>query len=189
MGRIMTEKMPCAHCGVEFTFKPSNNVNKRKFCASRCRLAACRASNPDKCERERAWREANRESIRERQRALREANRERVRDVHLAWREANREKLCERSRAWAAANPDKRAACSSRRRARKLNATPPFTPEEKARERAIYAEAARNEEWEVDHIKPLSKGGLHHPDNLVAIPLTMNRQKRAQYWPDLHALQ
>jgi len=184
------EKMPCAHCGVVFEFTPSNKAsNKRKFCASRCRLAACRASNPDKCERERAWREANRESIRARQRALRKANHERVREVHLSWREANREKLRERSRAYGAANPDKRAASQSKRRALKRNATVPLTLEEEARERAIYAESARNEGWEVDHIKPLAKGGLHHPDNLVAIPGTLNRQKNAQYWPDLHALQ
>jgi hypothetical protein len=120
-----------------------------------------------------AQRTADPERERKRQRAYRAANRERVRETQSAWREAN---------------PDKRAAIAAKRRASKRNATVPLTPEEQAREAAIYAEAQRNG-WEVDHIMPLALLGLHHPDNLVAIPGPMNKQKGAQYWPDLHALQ
>lgn len=32
-------------------------------------------------------------------------------------------------------------------------------------------------DWQVDHIKPISKGGLHHPDNLQVIPKEHNRKK------------
>lgn len=31
--------------------------------------------------------------------------------------------------------------------------------------------------YEVDHIKPLSKGGLHHEDNLQYLPASINRKK------------
>lgn len=31
--------------------------------------------------------------------------------------------------------------------------------------------------YEVDHIKPLSKGGLHHQDNLQYLPREINRRK------------
>ena len=32
-------------------------------------------------------------------------------------------------------------------------------------------------DWEVDHVIPLSKGGLHHPDNLQIVRQKYNRQK------------
>lgn len=36
-------------------------------------------------------------------------------------------------------------------------------------------------QYEVDHIKPLSKGGAHHPDNLQIITAEENRKKAAKY--------
>jgi hypothetical protein len=33
-------------------------------------------------------------------------------------------------------------------------------------------------DWHVDHIKPLSKGGLHKPTNLQVVPATWNLQKK-----------
>ena len=36
-------------------------------------------------------------------------------------------------------------------------------------------------DFEVDHIKPLSKGGQHHPDNLQILPKQFNREKRDKY--------
>jgi len=38
------------------------------------------------------------------------------------------------------------------------------------------------EKYEVDHIKPISKGGLHHQDNLQILEKILNRQKNAK-WP------
>lgn len=35
--------------------------------------------------------------------------------------------------------------------------------------------------YEVDHIKPLSKGGLHHQDNLQVITGKENRRKGSKY--------
>ena len=34
--------------------------------------------------------------------------------------------------------------------------------------------------FEVDHIVPISKGGLHHPCNLQVVPKTWNRNKGAK---------
>jgi hypothetical protein len=215
----VTERMTCAHapCGVMFEFTPriGGGGRKKKFCTSRCKEAASYAANPER-KRKRARmrymtfpesvrdsylernRQYNRErraaspDVRERDRAQsREryaANPEKANETTRAWQAANTEKVRGYDRVWKAANPDKRAACSNRRRASKRNAKPPLTPEEKAREVAIYAEAQRLG-WHVDHIRALARGGLHHPDNLVAIPPIMNLSKGAQYWPDLHALQ
>jgi hypothetical protein len=171
----VTELMTCAHCEAAFEFTP--RPGGQKFCTPRCRGAAWRVANPDK-----------RESESERARAWRSANPERKREHDRAWRSANSAMKRDCDRAYREANPDKLAASTSKRRARKRNAAVPLTPEEKTRMDAIFAEAQRNG-WHVDHIKSLAKGGLHHPDNLVAIPPVMNLSKGAQYWPDLHALQ
>ena len=36
------------------------------------------------------------------------------------------------------------------------------------------------ENYEVDHIKPISKGGLHHQDNLQILEKILNNKKRAK---------
>ena len=35
-------------------------------------------------------------------------------------------------------------------------------------------------DWHVDHIRPLSKGGLHHPDNLQIVQKKYNLEKHAK---------
>jgi hypothetical protein len=80
-----------------------------------------------------------------------------------------------------------KAANDAARRARLRKAAVPLTPDEEAEVREIYAEAQRLD-WHVDHIKSLVDGGLHHPNNLVAIPPPMNLSKGGQSWPDLYAL-
>jgi hypothetical protein len=139
-----------------------------------------------------AWNEDNTEKAREQNKTWYAAHPEKNRAKTKAWREANPEKASETGKAWREANPDKFAASRTKRRAKRRacerDAIVPLTPEEQARVDAIYAESERLG-WHVDHIKPITKGGLHHPDNLVAIPPVMNMGKGGQYWPDLYALQ
>ena len=58
-----------------------------------------------------------------------------------------------------------------------------LTKEESLRMKAIYAEMKRmNREagfakYHVDHIIPVSKGGLHHPDNLQILTAKENQVK------------
>lgn len=59
----------------------------------------------------------------------------------------------------------------------------PLTEAEQTRVATIYriANALRQrtgQKWEVDHCYPLVRGGVHHPDNLMILPATLNRQKR-----------
>jgi len=87
----------------------------------------------------------------------------------------------ERSRKWASKNLAKRAEKSARRRALKLQQTPPNADQNKID--AIYEERTQlNKEagyikYHVDHIIPLSKGGLHHEENLRVITATENLSK------------
>ena len=94
----------------------------------------------------------------------------------------------DRKNQWARDNKDKVLANVRNYQARKRNALPVLSTEEKMAIKAIYAERQRISEetgvaHDVDHIKPLSKGGLHHPDNLRIITASLNRSKKDK-WTD-----
>lgn len=68
-----------------------------------------------------------------------------------------------------------RNCIGARRRARLRNQTPKLTQEEQDRIKQIYINCPDG--YEVDHIIPISKGGLHHPDNLQLLTISENRRK------------
>jgi 5-methylcytosine-specific restriction endonuclease McrA len=74
---------------------------------------------------------------------------------------------------------------NSKHRATKKNQTPLNVDLEKTAYIYQVCEATNKvseKTYEVDHIKPLSKGGLHHQDNLQILEKTLNQQKNAK-WP------
>ena len=121
--------------------------------------------------------------------------------TYKAWRLANKEKVLARNKKYREDNPDfrasvyekasrnqskyqsKRNASEGRRRATKMSATPPWLSEEQLQEiKDIYwlakdLKAVTGEDYHVDHIHPLSKGGLHVPWNLQILPSDMNLRK------------
>lgn len=121
--------------------------------------------HPEKARaRKHRWRINNRDRDIARKGAYRARNREKT----LAARRASMKKFREN-------NPTKvlidRSINNAKRRARLLGLTPPLSIEERALIIALYAEARAltelsGESYHVDHIKPLAKGGLHHPSNL-----------------------
>lgn len=69
-------------------------------------------------------------------------------------------------------------ACTAKYRTHKLNQTPTLTDNEKAKIQLYYSMSDYlGADWHVDHIKPISKGGLHHPDNLQVVTQEYNLQK------------
>lgn len=38
--------------------------------------------------------------------------------------------------------------------------------------------------WDVDHCYPLARGGVHHPDNLMVLPASLNRKKHKRFDPN-----
>jgi len=77
----------------------------------------------------------------------------------------------------------KQNAHNAKRRAQKLDQTPPDADFEKIEK--IYEEAKRLEEetgkpHHVDHKVPLSRGGKHHQDNLRPVPAIDNLRKGAK---------
>jgi len=105
------------------------------------------------------------------------------------WEKDNPEKRKVQKKIWHRANPnyhknyiinnrDKVNAQNARHRAEKINATPILTQSEKEKVALYYLKAKEmGNDWHVDHIQPLSKGGLHHPDNLQIIPAYHNQKK------------
>jgi hypothetical protein len=56
------------------------------------------------------------------------------------------------------------------------------------RRRAKLLEAMTGEKWELDHIVPLSRGGVDTTSNIQVIPAKWNREKGGNpYWAPLHA--
>ena len=74
-------------------------------------------------------------------------------------------------------------ARGAKRRALKLKQTPPDADMQKIAEFYKESERLTNETGmahHVDHIMPLSKGGLHHQDNLQVLTATENLKKGAK---------
>lgn len=138
--------------------------------------------------KKRAIRAADAERLREydRQRRAAQAEKFRARDKRRyaqddRKREANRRsrmkhavRTREANARWRRENPQYILAANAKRRAQLRAVAVPLTHEEQAEVVAFYAKARALTEltgvpYHVDHIKPISKGGLHHPDNLQVL--------------------
>jgi hypothetical protein len=106
------------------------------------------------------------------------------------WKQANPEYMAgpakESIKAWKQANPNKVSAASAKRRATKLNASPPWLTKEQFKEIEFYYTLAKELQWlseeplEVDHVVPLqgeNVSGLHVPWNLQVLPKQLNLSK------------
>jgi hypothetical protein len=132
----------------------------------------------------------------------RKLNHAKVLAATAAWRDArpdhgaiyysrNREKSKANALRWAKEN--KRACCqkTAKRKALKLRAMPVWA--DRSLINAIYKLAAQKSNetgvrWEVDHIVPLNSSlvcGLHVHHNLQVVPVSFNRSKSNQLWPDM----
>jgi len=86
----------------------------------------------------------------------------------------------ERCRRWRRNNDDRTiAARNAKHYALKRDLTPDLNSFEERCIRDYYDLSYRlGPEWQVDHIIPLNRGGLHHPDNLQIIKADENAAKR-----------
>jgi len=105
-----------------------------------------------------------------------------------AWRQANPEKEFARKQKYRNENPDVMAVLYSLRRARKIDAKITLTPDEiKAlrslqRKRKMLCEKT-GIQHHLDHILPLSYGGIHHPCNIQIITAAKNIVKNNSILP------
>ena len=190
----VTLNKTCRKCNEEksseYFRKDSRNKDGLTSHCKACEAAskkAYRKANPEKVAAiKKAWNEANKEKNAARNKAWHEANKEKVAASKKAWREANPEKAAARDKAWREANKEKVAAHKAKRRAAKLQRTPPWlTKEHHDQITSIYAERERitkatGIDHHVDHILPLQGKnvcGLHVPWNLQVLTATENISK------------
>jgi 5-methylcytosine-specific restriction endonuclease McrA len=133
-----------------------------------------------------AWRTANPEKMKAAGAAWIAANPDKIQARSASYYAKNAEQQRQKTRDWAKANPDKLAARGARRRARERNAEGVYTAMDVQR---IYAtqkgkcaccQKNVGNDYHVDHIQPLSKGGNNWPTNLQILCPTCNVRKSAR---------
>jgi len=131
-----------------------------------------------------AYRAANPEKIKALKKVYYEANKEKVK----AYCEANKEKISAAKKAYRKAHMKEHCATQAKRRALKKQAILPTTDFELIKNIYKQREAAtkeHGEQYQVDHIIPLTIGGAHHQDNLRVITAKENVEKNNKYIPEL----
>ena len=102
-------------------------------------------------------------------------NNEYSREYHIK----NKVNINERQRIYRKSNMDRDAAKSAKRRFTKLKQTPDLNASEMYRIGLLYRWAdILGSNFQIDHVVPLSMGGLHHPDNMHIIPRIQNLRKK-----------
>jgi hypothetical protein len=154
----------CTSCGLE---KDYSEYYKQKGCRLGLRpyCKACIKSQNESCQK---------------------ANPEPARLAKKRWVENNKEKHYENVSRWRKENPHKHRAKEAKRRAQKLNATPPWLTQDQMEDIAAFYELSGKfgklfgVEYQVDHIVPLQGKnvcGLHVPWNLQVLERSLNRKK------------
>lgn len=141
------------------------------------------ANREKRLAKRRAYYLANRERCIEAMRVYDQEHREEKLARLKAYREAHREEAAARTRAWMKANPEKARAYKQRRRARKM-----AVPNEPIDPQRVYFRdhglcgicglKVQADDWHLDHIIPLSKGGPHVYDNVQVSHPFCNMSKR-----------
>lgn len=145
----------------------------------------------EKCkERGRVYREENRDKVREGNKIAgkkwRAKNKEAFAAMTKAWRGAHPERFRELVKDWDKRNPEKRKAFGKNSHAKrrtqkdvgKVSAEEWRKIKEAAKGRCHYCK--KKTKLTQDHVIPLSKGGLHHPSNIVPACQPCNSSKNAK---------
>jgi hypothetical protein len=119
---------------------------------------------------------------RKRDAVYRARNKEKLEKKHKERYSKNREHFLEYGKTWRKNNWARQCASLAVYRARKRGQTPDLSKAQKQTISVFFEQSIRLSKtlgipFEVDHIIPISKGGLHHPCNLQVIPRSLNRNK------------
>lgn len=137
--------------------------------------------NPETCKQySKQWKNNNKNRVAAKNAEWYRNNIEHCKEVSKLWAKNNIERQKKKAKEWATNNRDKCNMKHAKRRAMKLNQTPQNADIEKIQ--FIYEVASTMVDYHVDHIQPLSKGGLHHENNLQILKANLNMEKKDK-WP------
>lgn len=175
-------KSQCKACAKESAKAwPSSDPEKRK--AVHARYYA--KNRDERVAGSKAWREQNVEHRQAYNRLWYQANREKLTDYSRAYRAANQESVADGFRRWYESNKGIVRAIAYRRRAREAGAEGYATAVQIEARVTYYGGRCWmcGAPWqEIDHVKPLAKGGSNWPSNLRPACAPCNRGKRDN-WP------
>lgn len=143
-----------------------------------------RALNPEKARaKTRRWYRKNSGQALAINRRWMSENRERRRQQQKIYRENHKAERALAFKRWAQANPEKQRVTNRRRRARLIEATGDHTEKdiqqqyESQKGKCWWCGCDIGNEFHVDHLVPLSRGGSNAPENLVISCPTCNLSK------------
>lgn len=177
---------PCVRCGATDRHKsgrckPCNNARSAKY----------RQAHP---EYDAKYRQAKPEKVKAANDIWRKANLGKRRAYNTIWRKANpkyRDANLERARAYNAkyskSHPEKRRIKEHNRRARKRNNGGRLSPNlaetlfKRQRGLCVCCKQPLGEDYHLDHIMPLSRGGKNEDFNIQLLTARCNLQKNAKH--------
>ena len=179
--------------------KASNKASHKRYCER----------NPEKrAASKKAWAERHREEIAARKKVYRQLNSQKISEYGKKFRELHREEIAARKKVYRKLNckklreyekkfnkrkPELKSERSRKRRAKQRNSVIPLTANE--RQSMLVMERTRQElktetgrSYHIDHILPISHGGIHHPINLRILDGGENISKWNKILPEAIAL-
>ena len=164
-----------------------NHIAKRRVANGWCYICEQRInSSPQSTQRKRDHYRKNRNRYARMRREYYAKNRDKILTQTSNYQRENRAINRKAVSEWQRRNRAKTAAKCAARRALLRKVSTKLTTAEEAKIQQIYNECARLNEsagytkYHVDHIIPVSKGGLHHPSNLRVMDGIENRKKGAK---------
>lgn len=171
-----TPTKTCTKCGREL---PLSNFSRRNDAPSGFR----RVCKECMTEYKRGWENENRGHVNDKSRTWRKNNPERYAITRGEWNKKNAVRRAETQREWNINNPDKAREYHHRRRTLKLEAEGTHTADDirvqqdRQKGKCYYCHSDFGDNYHVDHIVPLSRGGSDDPDNLVITCEQCNKSK------------
>jgi 5-methylcytosine-specific restriction endonuclease McrA len=180
----------CTKCKVEKDesefYLHSKASGKLKPACKVCTVAKTKEwfkANPDRVsEYNKKFSSANRAKLNEDAVRYRRENKDKIREARATKYSENSEQIKTAVYEYRKQNPHMVTKWNAARRARVRDLTPELTKEQQEQIDYLYwlakdLRAVSGEEYHVDHIFPLAKGGLHEPSNLQILPKDLNLQK------------
>ena len=142
------------------------------------------------------YKERNKQKIDEYHKNYRQENKQKQKTHFAKYYNKDKKNSVNRVLKWEKENPEKNNEIIAKRRSQKKHGIISLSKEQRKIMRCFYKQADRLEkrfglQFHVDHIIPLSKGGLHIPTNLQVLPARLNLKKNSRNslkWEELQLI-